>query len=198
MKTIFLLLLAVPCIASGPKYVGTTTDPNVYQEFVNVYHDISNPSSNVGSVTTMTITNLVGTKTNDSALAGNVGEYTSCSQHGNTNFAASGQYSDGCSFSLTAGDWDLSASLYATLNGATSTAIRLGIGTVSGNDSTGSILPDSQARGPAPTASSDASLVIPAVRVSIASTTTYYCKVFASYSAGTPQFMAFMRARRIR
>lgn len=29
-------------MASGPKYVGTKTEPNTFQEFVNVYHDMPN------------------------------------------------------------------------------------------------------------------------------------------------------------
>lgn len=45
MKIIVLMLIAAPIFASGPKYVGSKTDPNVYQEFGNVYHDLSVPSS---------------------------------------------------------------------------------------------------------------------------------------------------------
>lgn len=57
-KLIALLLLAIPCAASGPKYIGSQTDAQVYQEFGNVYHDLANPSVNVGTASTMTITNL--------------------------------------------------------------------------------------------------------------------------------------------
>lgn len=57
MKTFFILLLAAPCIASGPKFIGTKTDSPIYQEFNNVYGDIRNPVINYAQITSATITN---------------------------------------------------------------------------------------------------------------------------------------------
>lgn len=63
-RVIAFLFLAVPCIASGPKYIGSKVDPATYQEFQNVYHDIANPSITIGTASTMTVTQLnVGTMT---------------------------------------------------------------------------------------------------------------------------------------
>lgn len=59
MNKLLLLFIAMPCLASGPKYVGSQTDPAVLQEFQNVYHDIANPSSNVGSISTFTVKNSI-------------------------------------------------------------------------------------------------------------------------------------------
>lgn len=58
MRKLLLLFLAVPCFAGGPKYVGTNADADVFQEFGNVYHDIANPTINVGTASSMTITSL--------------------------------------------------------------------------------------------------------------------------------------------
>lgn len=56
-KIIAFFLLASPCLASGPKYIGTSTDPLIYQEFLNVYQDLRNPNINTGICSTCTITN---------------------------------------------------------------------------------------------------------------------------------------------
>lgn len=53
-----ILFLAVPCMASGPKYIGSKADPATYQEFQNVYQDIKSPVISIGSASTMTITYL--------------------------------------------------------------------------------------------------------------------------------------------
>lgn len=55
MKSFLLLLLTVPCVASGPKYVGSKTDPQVYQEFGNVYQDLRNPNINTTTISTGTV-----------------------------------------------------------------------------------------------------------------------------------------------
>jgi hypothetical protein len=40
--SLLVILFPALCFASGPKYVGSHTDPQVYQEFQNVYHDVPN------------------------------------------------------------------------------------------------------------------------------------------------------------
>lgn len=68
-KVLLLLFFAAPVFGNGPKYVGpqkssgTVNWANVYQEFVNVYHDIQfvSPSTatiQAETVTVSTITNL--------------------------------------------------------------------------------------------------------------------------------------------
>lgn len=58
MKTFLILLLGMPCLASGPKYVGSATDPLTYQEFQNVYQDIRNPSIAYGMAQLLTVSTI--------------------------------------------------------------------------------------------------------------------------------------------
>ena len=152
---------------------------------------------NVSFTTTSTM-GIVGSATNDSAAAGNVGEYVVARQSTATNFPTSTQLGDLVSISLTAGDWDVSLVLTANLNGATMTNFRTGISVTSGNSTAGLVAGDNDARGPAPTANNNHTMSIPNYRVSITSTTTHYLKYSATYSAGTPQATGRLSARRVR
>lgn len=139
-----------------------------------------------------------GTVTNDSAPAGSVGEYIS-SFVGVTSFPATTTYGDLTSISLTAGDWDVCAMSTANLNGATQTDWRLGIGTTSGATFTGAAYGLNILGGAPPTSGYDSSLSLPAVRLSLATTTTVYLKAFSTYSSGTPRVLgAGLYARRAR
>lgn len=109
---IALCLLTSPLLAVGPKYVGPSVSSgtsltnqqvysSIYQEFLNIYHDIQNPSIISGAISSATFTNISGstaaianlhvtalngavysapiagqlpaTATNDSAFGGNLG-----------------------------------------------------------------------------------------------------------------------------
>lgn len=141
---------------------------------------------------------IVGTTTNDSAAAGYYGQYASTESATYKNFPTSGQYGDLLSFSLTAGDWDVSSSAVADANGATVVYWQQCIGTATGNDSSGcdtgsnffTILP--------PTATSGSAFSIPSWRVSLSGTTTIYLKMLANYSVATPIAQGRMSARRVR
>jgi len=142
---------------------------------------------------------VLGTTTNDSAGAGYLGEYQVGSQSSNTNFPTTAQYGDLTSVSLTAGDWDVSASINTSLNGATVDGeIRFGISSTSGNSSAGLTTGLNLLAVTPPTATGDSGNSIPCYRVSIASTMTYYLKYIAGYSAGTPQAAGSIHARRVR
>lgn len=54
-KVIALFLLATPVFASGPKYTGANTDPQVNQEFINAYQDIRNPVINYAQISSETV-----------------------------------------------------------------------------------------------------------------------------------------------
>jgi len=59
MKKLFaIIFLVTPCFASGPKQIGSTVDPAIYREFVDVYQEVSNPNINIGTASTMTVTYL--------------------------------------------------------------------------------------------------------------------------------------------
>lgn len=140
---------------------------------------------------------VLGTTTNDNAAAGRIGEYIE-SVVGPVNFGTSGQYSDLTSISLTAGDWDVSSLCATQNNGATVTTWLLGISTTSGNSGTGLVVGSNRAANVGPTAASDISTAIPPYRMSLASTTTVYCKLFGSYTVATPIAYARLSARRVR
>lgn len=141
---------------------------------------------------------IVGTPTNNNATAGNIGEYVPSAISTATNFPTSSQYGDLTSISLTAGDWDVTAVLSATTNGATVTQIFLGISSTSGNNSTGLTEGDTLVPGPPPTAGYNSSLEVPNVRFSLAGTTTIYLKYQAQYTIATPQARGRISARRVR
>lgn len=151
---------------------------------------------------TTTSVSITGTNTNDSASAGYVGEILTSSVS-NVTVGTSAQYYDVTSISLTAGDWDLSGVVVYGANSATftSTDLELGISSTSGNASTGLTQGSNYiiAAGAVPTSFSNMSLTIPAFRVSVATTTTYYLKGFVSvYTAGSPKHWGRLSARRVR
>lgn len=140
-----------------------------------------------------------GTATNDSAAAGYIGEYVSSIISSNTNYPTSGQWGDLTSISLTAGDWDVSIANYSTANGATITAMGIGISVTSGNDATGLTLGDTRVEIPNPVnAVKDSGGAIPTVRMSLSGTTTVYYKYRGVFSSATPQAAGRISARRVR
>ena len=143
----------------------------------------------------------MGTATNDDAASGYIGQFASNINTGTANnMPTSGQFGGDQDISLGAGDWDITAVAYITINGATITVPPdMFIGTVAGNDTTNRLLGSNYAKAEATAPSNDAwSLMIPSYRVSIASTTTYYLKLKISYSAGAPQYRHRISARRVR
>ncbi len=143
---------------------------------------------------------IVGTNTNDSAAAGEVGEYIE-SVVGATNVPASGTFGDLTSISLTAGDWDVTGAIHYEMNNASTSGEQHGISSTSGNSSSGTTLGSNRFNG-SWTASTLAPLTfdgyIPAYRVSIASTTTFYLKYLVTYTVATPQGQGRLSARRVR
>ncbi len=138
-----------------------------------------------------------GTATNDSAASGYIGE-AAVSTVGNTNFPTTATLGDLTSLSLTAGDWDVSATASMTLNSATATNWQMGISTTSGNDGTGLTFGLNRFVIAASTTTSEPAIVIPVYRVSLSTTTTVYLKYLATYGPGTPQAYGSLHARRVR
>jgi hypothetical protein len=144
------------------------------------------------------IVKIRGTQTNDAAAAGDVGEYIESIVSTPANTPATGVWGDITSISLTAGDWDVVGNIFTQANGATVSQVRGFIGTASGNSTTGFVTGSNNCEPGVPTASTHGSGAIPSYRVSISSTTTYYLKVQANFSAGTPQAAGRISARRVR
>lgn len=165
-----------------------------------------NGSKTFGSavdITTITHTGgtaIQGTNTNDSAAAGNIGEVMTGSGT-LSNTGANDVWVDATSLALTAGDWDINFSVFFGRNTATWSRISIGVTTTSGNSSTGIVFGQTAADYEYPSSSTTPegfTLIVPGYRISIASTTTYYAKVRANFSAGQPQYAFRIQARRAR
>ena len=145
---------------------------------------------------------IAGTTTNDSASAGVVGQYIESVVTSTTSTAANSAFFDVTSITLTAGDWDVSAILIYVQNGALWTRGYLAISPNSGDTGAGTTQGSNLVLGiwaSSAVTPSYVPLTIPSYRVSVASTTTYYLKGNAFYSAGTPQYSgARISARRVR
>lgn len=222
-KLLFILLLASPCLASGPKY--NFKDPRLNDELANIYKDGSFPNISIGRASTMTVTQLnvssitatgsvttgnliassgtiksfmvVGTGTNDSAPTGRMGEKIE-SVVGATNFPSTGVMGDLTSISLTPGDWNVSALLAASRNGATITEVSAGISVNSGTSGVGLVDGNTNAHTTGPTATNRTFIVIPDVAMSVSVATTVYLKYTADFTVATPQAAGRLTARRPR
>lgn len=127
---------------------------------------------------------IVGAVTNDAAAAGNVGEYKETV--GTTvNFGASGVFSDYASLSLTAGDWDVTFLAQADpASVGAFTVWEIGISITSGNSTTGLVVGSNRIT-ILGSLTADGSGSIPSYRLSLASTTTVYAKIVATFSGGS-------------
>jgi hypothetical protein len=156
-------------------------------------------SGNIAFTTTST-QGIVGTTTNDSAAAGNVGETVLGNQTTLTNFPTSTQWGDLTSISLTAGDWLVWGTYEIVNNGGTTTEYQIAITSTSGNSTTGFTngLNNFQTRAASLTGTNDGQLTVSAVRFSLTGTTTVYLKYEATWSTTAPQAYGNIRALRIR
>lgn len=209
--------LATSAVTTAKILDGTITSADISSSAGIAYSQISLNNSIVsGDLTTSAVTTakildgtitsadlstasglaIKGSSTNDAGVAGYVGEYISSVVSGVAS-ATSGQYKDLTSITLTAGDWDISLNTYATTGGTCSQAIA-GIGTVTGNDTTGLVDGDSRSNMPGPVNGvSNIAIVVPGYRVSISGSTTYYAKIFASYTTSVT-WAGRLSARRVR
>lgn len=150
---------------------------------------------------------LVGTATNDSATAGNVGELktTTVAAGSAVAGAATTVSKDLTSVSLTAGDWDVDAACNYVMTGMTATVLSCGLGTTTATQATqagGSgigtdpLTIATQTFGT--TLSGTTQQRVGPTRVSLAATTTIYLVVNHTFSAGSYTMYGTIRARRVR
>lgn len=140
----------------------------------------------LGTSPTITTPNVVGTATNDSAAAGSVGEAI----EGTGSVSIGSSVTNVASIVLTAGDWNISATVSCT--SGTATYLVAGISTA--NNTLGSADGKSVVVGPAV-----ASLAFASVRyrLSIAAGATYYLNANVS-STNTCAGVGYVLARRMR
>lgn len=113
------------------------------------------------------------------------------------NTAATTVWGNHGTITLTPGEWDVYGACNISLNGATMTAVDAVLSAYSGNTTTDHVVGDNQLGGPVPTAATATNISIPDWRAAIASSTAYYIKVKATFSAGNPQAACRTTARRI-
>lgn len=140
---------------------------------------------------------VVGTRTNDSATAGNVGEtISSLVASGAPVSLTTNTTANVTSISLTAGDWDVEGNINAALGTATVTAASGGITTTSatvptdGSEIFGGVV--------VTLTSLSTTLSCPRKRISLAATTTVYLVARSTFSAGTVGTFGSLVARRVR
>lgn len=150
---------------------------------------------------------IVGTKTNDDAPAGNVGEFkTSTIAVANTIAGATTTNSKNItSLSLTAGDWDLRGMCDFAISGVTATVQNCGYGTTTdtlAGQAGGSGLGTDPVRivssTNGTTLTGTIALDAPVTRFSTASTATVYLVGGMTYSAGSFTQHGTLSARRVR
>jgi hypothetical protein len=138
----------------------------------------------------------LGTGTNDDAAAGYVGEYIEAYTDSKQNAPTSGQYGDTIHIDLTPGDWRVTQTVWIEKNSATITDGLIGIGTTTGNSSAG--LSPCKTQLYISVGAVIDSATIPNWRTSLSAATTYYGKIYLSYTGGTPQYYMILSATRVR
>lgn len=144
-------------------------------------------------------TKIRGTTDADNAPTGYIGEELRSSVTSATSVGTAGDYFDGTTLALTAGNWELSAVAYIDRNGATSfTNARLGIGTASGNSDAGITFGDNGVIHQMNSGNFEAvHLCIPAWKLLLGGAATYRLKLLTGYSGGTPVFRCRLSAKRV-
>lgn len=119
-----------------------------------------------------------------------------------TNYTTTATYQNVTSITLTAGDWDISAFLTYSSNGATITAASNGIFVISTTTASAAGATEGLNIGYIPQAAllgtSKFSDTIAPYRVSLSGSTTYYLNTQATFTLGNPQYTGSIRARRLR
>jgi hypothetical protein len=141
---------------------------------------------------------LTGTKTNDNALAGQVGEYVTASRASGAAISlATNTAADVTSISLTAGDWDVEGAVTYGGTSATCTNMQSWINTASAAVPASPWSAHNILAGAA-FAFVAAALPTGTLRVSIAATTAVHLGAFASFTSGSVTAYGIIRARRVR
>lgn len=155
-----------------------------------------------GNATFGTTNSIVGTATNNDAVAGNIGETIESYMSTYTNYTTNATYQVIDSITLTAGDWDIDAFATFSTNEAVltaasdvifviSTTIASSAGSVEGKNI--AYIAQGGLEG-----TNHQSVSIGPYRVSLSGTTKYYLNTQSSFSLDNPQFVGGLRARRMR
>ena len=165
----------------------------------------SGANSDITSLTG--VTSITGTVTNDSAAAGKIGEFVTATVTAGSPVTGTttGASKNVTSITLTAGDWDVGASVVYALTGVTATIYSCGLGTTTGTLLTqaggGGVGTDplivQQATWGTTITGTFQQMLAP-VRVSLAAGSTIYLVANVTFSAGSYNMYGTLRARRVR
>lgn len=148
-----------------------------------------------------TLGQIAGTQTNDSANAGNIGEYiSSIVVIGSAIALTSGNSTTVTSISLTAGDWDVAAGANFTLSGTT-TFQTAAAGIASSGNNVPLTAPGVVAAiggGASAIPDNTIALAVGPARFSLATTTTIFLSARADFGVSTMSAYGILRARRMR
>jgi hypothetical protein len=113
-------------------------------------------------------------------------------------FPTTAVFGDATKLELPAGDWSVTALLFAMSNGATVSRVYFGIGTSLGNNADGLIEGINTIDGAIPVAATrGGGGSIPDYRVYISQPKTYYLKIMSTYTGGIPSYACRLSAIRL-
>lgn len=187
-------------VAISPTGTGTVTiNPATASSINNETLGLTTPLA--AKVTTLTATGLItpaypsgilGNISGGTVTAGSIGEYLTATGTGVAVTTATA--TNITSLSLTAGMWDVSGSTYfLAASGTAVTGINAGISTTT---ATLPATPLYSSLNAAFNASSGQTLPLPAQRILISSTTTYYCVAFVVFTVSTESVTCIINAER--
>lgn len=159
-------------------------------------------NTTVTSATSIGQGQYLGTATNDSATAGNVGQRLDFTANANTVSITSNSGKTIISGSLTAGDWEVTCTIF--YRPTTSTTVATLYAELSATDNLITNTPGKFANVNYPSTTvlgataQDSTVVTPPSRVSVASPTTYYCVGYVIIGVSTMAAGANMHAVRVR
>lgn len=191
LLTILLVLPSLVLASGGPKY--GFDDPKLDDEINNIYQELSHLKGTIRS------SGVLGTPTNDNAIAGRIGQVISSSSDGAT-ISPSNTGIDVTSIPLTPGDWMVFGYAVFRSNGATWTNDDLMIATLSGDtfaEATGDNGYITEAWASSALTPLDRG-VFGSRRMLIAVNTTVYLKLRVIYSAGGPPSSRWNRIMAVR
>lgn len=130
--------------------------------------------------------------------SGNIGQVISTNTATYTNFGTSSQYSDLVSTQIAAGDYLVWLYMDVSSNTSTITDCQFGVSTTSGNSGIGLTNGNTAGHfGAAISVVGKAMWGIGPIHITPSAFTTYYFKIFATYSGGTPQASGTMVILRV-
>lgn len=163
------------------------------------FHAVSVPGTAVvaGATTSLALT---GSTTNDSAAAGNIGEFISASVIAGSAISMTTSITHNVtSIVLTPGDWDVFGAVDFTFGSTTSyTNLKGGTSTTSAAIGAQDTFFDYETAANVPTAGQDHTWVVPTARYSVAVTTTVWLIASGVFTVSTLKGYGSIRARRMR